>query len=145
MLRYAVTECPEYCITSTSRVCLDCPQNKRSYLYCTLHELHSSHANQSCPRRKNVIVENNTTVLVTSTTNTTTVDSGISNNSLVMTGGGRARKKRSADLEELCMCGCNRMHDGTSMNDCRGIGCRNKINRTCVPNTWLCSLCKHNV
>jgi hypothetical protein len=47
--------------------------------------------------------------------------------------------------EELCKCGCNKTYNVSSMSYCKGgrqqNNCRNRVNRSCVPNTWFCCHC----
>jgi hypothetical protein len=56
----AIHECAEY----TSTICNDCLNSERCYLYCSLHVMHTSHANKSAPRRintSNIVAKNNNT------------------------------------------------------------------------------------
>jgi len=58
---------------------------------------------------------------------------------------GESSKRRKRDLgevDELCMCSCEKRYDNTSMSNCRGTDCHNRINRTCVPNDWKCFNCR---
>lgn len=57
----------------------------------------------------------------------------------------RGRRKRpKLGQEEECKCGCNSRYDHMSMQDCKGDGCRNRVNRPCVNKTWLCHKCATN-
>jgi hypothetical protein len=57
----------------------------------------------------------------------------------------RGRRKRpKLRQEEECKCGCNGTYDHMSMQDCKGNGCRNRVNRPCVNKTWLCLNCASN-
>ena len=57
----------------------------------------------------------------------------------------RGRRKRpKLGQEEECKCGCNGTYDHMSMQDCKGDGCRNRVNRPCVNKTWLCLNCASN-
>jgi hypothetical protein len=51
------------------------------------------------------------------------------------------RKKPKLGPEEECKCGCYGTYNHMSMQDCKGDGCRNRVNRTCVSKTWLCHNC----
>jgi hypothetical protein len=57
--------------------------------------------------------------------------------------GGLARKKKklNPDSEELCGCGCYTSYNYSCLSQCKGVDCDKFVNRTCVPNTWLCSSC----
>ena len=68
----AIQECDENCAPNSS-VCTECSESERCYLYCPLHFTHTSHSNQSAPRRNNI---SNTIIIVPSITN-----NNISNNS----------------------------------------------------------------
>ena len=50
--------------------------------------------------------------------------------------------------EELCKCGCNKNYNVSSMSYCKGgrqqNNCRNRVNRSCVPNTWFCHNCSNS-
>ena len=135
----SIPDCTEYCDLNP-RVCTECPQNKRTYLYCSLHELHSIHKDQLSARRNNIIV-----VLASSNKNTDLAIglSSNTNDSILNVRGATGRRKRNRDGdEELCLCGCNKSYDYTAMSDCKGLNCNNRVNRICVPNSWLCSCCK---
>ena len=59
----AIHECAEYC-APTSTICNDYPNSERCYLCCSLNVMHTSHANQSAPRRINtsiIVAKNNNT------------------------------------------------------------------------------------
>ena len=68
----AIQECAEKCAPNSS-VCTECSESERCYLYCPLHFTHTSHSNQSAPRRNNI---SNTIIIVPNITN-----NNISNNS----------------------------------------------------------------
>ena len=55
------------------------------------------------------------------------------------------RKKPKLGPEEECKCGCNGTYNHMSMQDCKGDGCRNRVNRTCVSKTWLCHNCANTL
>jgi hypothetical protein len=57
--------------------------------------------------------------------------------------GRRKRKYNSNADDEQCMCGCNNYYNATSMSDCKGVRCPNRVNRNCVPNTWKCQDCRY--
>ena len=59
LLCCAIPDCVEYCNSATSHICINCPPKSRCYLYCTLHELHASHTNQSSCRRSNTPISSN--------------------------------------------------------------------------------------
>ena len=129
---------------------MECPLSKRCYLYCPLHELHCSHSSQTSSRRTNTPV-----IIVAESI----IASGIGNSSLLVEDYScpkdgynassnndinprQRRKRRSRDEEEVCMCGCNQLYNSTSIVDCKGTNCMNRVNFSCVPNTWLCKQCK---
>jgi len=128
----------------SQQVSLECPSNKRNYMYCPIHELHSSHNNQASSRKNNTVVVRTTTTLHNS------IDNTILANDIGTLLNGRcnsSRRKRTIARdgdEEKCMCGCNKSYDLTAMSDCKGENCTNRVHRRCVPNTWLCNICKHN-
>ena len=162
----SIQECPEYCEPDTFSACTECPESERNYIYCHLHNKHISHANQSAPRRtfnstvplpssrsnndniasNSIVVHtvNNddsirTNIPATNSTTTTTTTTVVLN-----ARGGPARKKKrlNPDSEEFCWCGCTMRYDNSCMSKCKGVDCDKLVNRTCVPNTWLCGSCK---
>jgi hypothetical protein len=130
---------------------MECPLSKRCYLYCPLHELHCSHSSQTSSRRTNTPVitvaesntascsGNNSLLLEDSSCPKDGYNNAISNNDINPR---QRRKRRSRDEEEVCMCGCNQLYNSTSIVDCKGTNCMNRVNFSCVPNTWLCKQCK---
>jgi len=145
----AIADCTEYCDSTSAQLCVECPKNKRqTYLYCALHQLHSSHINQSSSRRANtpiIIPSTNIAVLVA----TTSSSSSSSSSSAVLTSTTVVRESRkrkpTPELFELCKCGCGNTYDSSTMTFCKGrggTGCCNLVRFTCVPSTWLCIYCK---
>lgn len=137
LLCCAIQECVEFC-SSTSQPCTECPARKRTYLYCYLHERHSSHSNQTCYRRNNIIEPN-----ITSTNNDTTAASNSTDNSTLGFSSSRRKRTRISDDDELCMCGCKTTYHDNYMIHCKGNNCSNRLRHACVPNTWLCEVCKY--
>ena len=73
----AIQECAEKCAPNSS-VCTECSESERCYLYCPLHFTHTSHSNQSAPRRNNI---SNTIIIVPSITNNNNISNNNSSNS----------------------------------------------------------------
>ena len=73
----AIQECAEKCAPNSS-VCTECSESERCYLYCPLHFTHTSHSNQSAPRRNNI---SNTIIIVPSITNNNNISNSNSSNS----------------------------------------------------------------
>jgi hypothetical protein len=134
LLCCAIPDCVEVCNNSTSHLCLNCPPKSRCYIYCPIHELHASHSDQLSSRRTNI------PITYSSNTNNQSNNDDNNNNS---TKRPARNKKRSLEVEELCMCGCNTMRNSNSLTDCKGKECRNRVNFACVPNTWLCLSCSN--
>ena len=81
----------------------------------------------------NTTTNNNNNTLSTKVSATSCNNTG---SSLLNARGSIGRRKRTrfdGDEEE-----CKK----TTMSDCKGSNYTNRVHRTCVPNTWLCNLCK---